>query len=176
MELTTLGGGCFWCIEAIFEEIDGVQKVESGYSGGISSNPTYEPVCTGETGHAEVIQITFNPKMISFADIVEIFFTFHDPTTLNRQGNDIGTQYRSIILYHDYEQRTIAEMVIEKVTSSKVWDRPIVTELKPFETFFKAEDYHQDYFKNNPLQGYCRAIIAPKVSKFRELYGDRLRK
>lgn len=176
MELTTLGGGCFWCIEAIFEEIDGVQKVESGYSGGISSNPTYEQVCTGETGHAEVIQITFNPKMISFADIVEIFFTFHDPTTLNRQGNDIGTQYRSIILYHDYEQRTIAEMVIEKVTSSKVWDRPIVTELKPFETFFKAEDYHQDYFKNNPLQGYCRAIIAPKVSKFRELYGDRLRK
>ena len=176
MELTTLGGGCFWCIEAIFEEIDGVQKVESGYSGGISSNPTYELVCTGETGHAEVIQITFNPKMISFADIVEIFFTFHDPTTLNRQGNDIGTQYRSIILYHDYEQRTIAEMVIEKVTSSKVWDRPIVTELKPFETFFKAEDYHQDYFKNNPLQGYCRAIIAPKVSKFRELYGDRLRK
>ena len=122
MELTTLGGGCFWCIEAIFEEIDGVQKVESGYSGGISSNPTYELVCTGETGHAEVIQITFNPKMISFADIVEIFFTFHDPTTLNRQGNDIGTQYRSIILYHDYEQRTIAEMVIEKVTSSKVWD------------------------------------------------------
>ena len=176
MELTTLGGGCFWCIEAIFEEIDGVQKVESGYSGGISSNPTYEQVCTGETGHAEVIQITFNPEMISFADIVEIFFTFHDPTTLNRQGNDIGTQYRSIILYHDYEQRTIAEMVIEKVTSSKVWDRPIVTELKPFETFFKAEDYHQDYFKNNPLQGYCRAIIAPKVSKFRELYGDRLRK
>jgi len=175
MEVATLGGGCFWCTEAVFSELKGVEKVESGYSGGTFPNPTYQQVCTGETGHAEVIQITFDPKVISFKDLLEVFFTVHDPTTLNRQGADIGTQYRSIILYHNDKQKLIAEKVIKEIESTRVWDRPIVTQLKPLEGFYRAEDYHQEYFKQNPGQGYCQAVIAPKVAKLRKQYHERLK-
>ena len=175
MEVATLGGGCFWCTQAVFSELKGVEKVESGYSGGTFPNPTYQQVCTGETGHAEVIQITFDPKVISFKDLLEVFFTVHDPTTLNRQGADIGTQYRSIILYHNDKQKLIAEKVIKEIESTRVWDRPIVTQLKPLEGFYRAEDYHQEYFKQNPGQGYCQAVIAPKVAKLRKQYHEGLK-
>jgi peptide-methionine (S)-S-oxide reductase len=174
-EVATLGGGCFWCTEAVLNELIGVEKVESGYSGGTVAYPTYQQVCTGTTGHAEVVQITFDPKLISFEDLLRIFFTTHDPTTLNRQGADVGTQYRSIILYHDDKQKAIAEKVIEETESARIWDRPIVTQVKPFEAFYRAEDYHQEYFKQNPGQSYCQIVIAPKVVKLRKQYRDRLK-
>jgi peptide-methionine (S)-S-oxide reductase len=174
-EVVTLGGGCFWCTEAVFSELKGVEKVESGYSGGTVPNPTYRQVCTGNTGHAEVTQITYDPKVISFKELLKIFFTSHDPTTLNRQGADIGTQYRSIILYHNNEQKTVAEQVIREIESAGIWEKPIVTELKPFEEFYKAEDYHQEYFKQNPGQAYCQLVIAPKVAKLRKQYREKLK-
>lgn len=175
-EIATLGSGCFWCTEAVFDELKGVVNVESGYSGGTVANPTYEQVCTGTTGHAEVVQVTFDPQAISCGDILRVFFTVHDPTTLNRQGNDVGTQYRSVIFYHDEEQKRVAEEVIKEIEAKKIWDVPIVTEISPFEAFYKAEDYHQRYFANNPNQPYCRAEVAPKVVKFRKMYQDRLKK
>jgi len=172
----TLGGGCFWCTEAVFSELKGVEKVESGYSGGTVPNPTYEQVCTGRTGHAEVVQITFNPTVISYKEILQIFFTVHDPTTLNRQGADVGAQYRSAIFYHNEEQRMIAEQVVKEIEDAKIWDAPIVTQLAPFEAFYKAEDYHQEYFKQNPYQSYCQVVVAPKVAKFRAHYRAKLKK
>ncbi|HUI31541.1 MAG TPA: peptide-methionine (S)-S-oxide reductase MsrA [Candidatus Acidoferrales bacterium] len=175
-EVATLGGGCFWCTEAIFDNLKGVTSVESGYSGGTTANPSYEQVCTGKTGHAEVVQVTFDPQIISYEDILRIFFTVHDPTTLNRQGNDVGTQYRSVIFYHDENQKQIALEVIKETQSRKIWDDPFVTELSPFAAFYEAESYHQEYFANNPNQGYCRAIVAPKVAKFKKMYYDRLKK
>jgi peptide-methionine (S)-S-oxide reductase len=174
-EIATLGGGCFWCTEAVYSELKGVEKVESGYSGGKVANPSYEDVCAGETGHAEVAQITFDPKVISFKEILEIFFTTHDPTTLNRQGADVGTQYRSVILYNGEAQRKTAEEVKREIEQSKIWGKPLVTEITPLKAFYKAEDYHQNYFKNNPRQPYCQAVIAPKVAKFRKHYSERLR-
>ena len=176
IQTATLGGGCFWCTEAVFSELKGVEKVESGYSGGTVPNPTYEQVCTGRTGHAEVAQITFNPTVISYKEILQIFFTVHDPTTLNRQGADVGTQYRSVIFYHNEEQRTIAEQVVKEIEDAKIWDAPIVTQLAPFEAFYKAEDYHQEYFKQNPYQSYCQVVVAPKVAKFRAHYRAKLKK
>ncbi len=173
-EVATLGGGCFWCLEAVYEELKGVEKVESGYSGGSVPDPTYRQVCTGTTGHAEVVQVTFDPEVVSFREILEVFFTIHDPTTLNRQGGDVGTQYRSAIFYHSSEQRTVAEQVIAELEAEHVYDSPIVTELAPFTTFYPAETYHQDYFARNPNQPYCAAVIAPKVSKFRRRYLERL--
>lgn len=175
-EVATLGGGCFWCIEAIFDDLKGVIGAESGYSGGTVPDPTYEQVCTGKTGHAEVVQVTFDPQVVSYEDILRIFFTIHDPTTLNRQGNDIGTQYRSVIFYHDEKQKRIAEEALKEIESKKIWDDPIVTELSPFSAFYKAEGYHQEYFANNPNQPYCRIVIEPKVAKFRKMYIDRLKK
>jgi len=174
-EVVTLGGGCFWCTEAIFSELKGVEKVECGYSGGNVPNPTYQQVCTGKTGHAEVIQVTYDPRVISFKELLQIFFTAHDPTTLNRQDADVGTQYRSIILYHNSEQRAIAEQVIRDVESTEVWDGPIVAELKPFGAFYRAEDYHQEYFKKNGGQPYCEVVIAPKVAKLRRQYREKLK-
>lgn len=174
-EVATLAGGCFWCLEAVFDDVRGVEHVESGYSGGNVANPTYEQTCSGRTGHAEAIQITFDPRVISFKELLEIFFTIHDPTTLNRQGADVGTQYRSAIFYHDEEQKKVTEQVIQEINAEKIWNGPIVTELKPFTEFYLAEDYHQEYFRKNPYQGYCRVVIAPKVSKFREHYRDKLK-
>ncbi len=175
-EVATLGGGCFWCLEAVFNDVEGVEKVVSGYSGGHKENPTYEEVCTGETGHAEVVQITFDPEVISYRDLLGIFFDIHDPTTLNRQGADVGTQYRSVIFYHSDEQRRTAEEVIRELEASGVWSSPIVTQVEPFEAFYAAEDYHHRYFERNPFQPYCRMVIAPKVAKFRKAYADRLKK
>jgi len=175
-EVATLGGGCFWCTEAVFTELRGVEKVESGYAGGSLPNPNYGQVCEGDTGHAEVVQITYDPSVISFGDLLHIFFTVHDPTTLNRQGADTGTQYRSVILYHDQSQKEMAEATIRELNEAKVWGKPIVTELSPFTTFYKAEDYHQEYFKKNPYQGYCMVVVAPKVSKFRKKYQDLLKR
>lgn len=175
-EVVTLGGGCFWCIEAIFEELEGVEQAESGYSGGWVDDPTYEQVCTGKTGHAEVVQVTFEPKVISLKEILKIFFTVHDPTTLNRQGQDVGTQYRSVIFYHSQEQKAVAEQVIQEIQTEKLWSDPIVTEIVPFKVFYKAEDYHQEYYKLNPGQAYCRIIIAPKIKKFREHSRDKLKR
>lgn len=174
-EVATLGGGCFWCVEAVFDEVRGVEHVESGYEGGRILNPTYEQVCSGTTGHAEVVKVTFSPNVISYKEILEIFFTAHDPTTLNRQGADIGTQYRSVIFYHDEGQRETAEQVVRELDEAKIWDAPIVTEIAPAETFYEAEDYHQEYFARNPGQGYCRAVVAPKVAKFRQRFRDRLK-
>ncbi len=171
-EIATLGGGCFWCVEAFFQDLKGVSKVESGYAGGLNDNPTYEAVCSGTTGHAEVIQITFDPTVITFQSILEVFFTVHDPTTLNRQGNDAGTQYRSVIYYHSPEQKAVSAQV--KASSKAIWDDPIVTEIAPFTQFFKAETYHQNYYKTNPYQPYCSIVIAPKVRKFRKLYQEKL--
>ena len=173
-EVVTLGGGCFWCIEAAFDELEGVERVESGYSGGSVANPTYRQVCTGTTGHAEVIQITFDPGVISLKELLEIFFTVHDPTTLNRQGPDIGPQYRSVFFYRNQEQKSTAEQVIKEI--QKVWNAPIVTEIAPFLGFYKAEDYHQEYFKLSGEQPYCRLVIAPKMAKFRQHYRDKLKK
>ena len=175
-EVATLGGGCFWCTEAVFDELKGVERVESGYSGGGIANPTYRQVCSGTTGHAEVIQVTFDPQVISFKEILEVFFTVHDPTTLNRQGADVGTQYRSVIFYHDEEQRRVAEEVIKKLDAEKLWDGPIVTEVAPFEAFYEAEDYHQEYFRLNGSQPYCRMVVAPKVAKFRQHYREKLKR
>ena len=173
--LATLGGGCFWCLEAVVEQLRGVTKVESGYSGGQVPNATYQQVCTGRTGHAEVIQVTFNPGEISFAELLDVFFAMHDPTTLNRQGADAGTQYRSAIFFHDDEQKQIAEAKIAELNAAEIWSGPIVTQLAPIETFFPAEDYHQGYFRAHPAQGYCQAVISPKVAKFRQKFAHRLR-
>jgi peptide-methionine (S)-S-oxide reductase len=175
-EIVTLGGGCFWCLEAIFKELRGVEKVVSGYSGGNVSDPTYSQVCSGTTGHAEVVQITFDPGIISFRELLGVFFTIHDPTTLNRQGADIGTQYRSVIFYHTPEQQKIAREVISELEKEKTWDAPIVTEVKPFTAFYKAEEHHQEYFERNPEQPYCRIVIEPKVAKFRKQYFEKLKK
>jgi peptide-methionine (S)-S-oxide reductase len=174
-EVATLAGGCFWCLEAVYEELKGVERVESGYSGGTVSDPTYRQVCTGTTGHAEVVQVTFDPEVVSFKEILEVFFTIHDPTTLNRQGADVGPQYRSAIFYHDEEQRRVAEGVISELEAERVWDNPIVTEVTPFDTFYVAEDYHQGYYRNNEYQPYCQVVIAPKVAKFRSKYLARLK-
>ncbi len=174
-EVATLAGGCFWCLEAVFEELRGVEKVESGYSGGPVPDPTYYQVCAGTTGHAEVVQVTFDPDVISFRDILEVFFTIHDPTTLNRQGPDVGTQYRSGIFYHTPEQKRVAEEVIAEVDAAGLWNAPIVTEVTPFDAFYRAEDYHQEYFRRNEAQPYCRLIIEPKVAKFRAQHLDRLK-
>lgn len=174
LDTATLGAGCFWCVEAIFSSLKGVESVLPGYSGGSLKNPDYKTVCTGNTGHAEVCQIYFDPEIIKFEEILEIFWTTHDPTTLNRQGNDVGTQYRSAIFYHNEEQKAIAEKSKRDV-ANKIWDNLIVTEIVEFEEFYKAEDYHQDYFENNPDQGYCKMIIEPKVLKFRKIYKDKLK-
>lgn len=170
-EIATLGGGCFWCLEAVYQELKGVEHVESGYAGGVVANPSYEDVCGGQTGHAEVVRISFDPAVISYREILEIFFTIHDPTTLNRQGNDCGTQYRSVIYYHTPEQQDTARHVIAEMAN--VWDAPIVTELSPLPAYYKAEDYHQNYFRQNPLQGYCAFVVAPKVAKFRKVFADK---
>jgi peptide-methionine (S)-S-oxide reductase len=172
-ETATLAGGCFWCLEAVYEQMEGVQSAISGYMGGHTSNPTYKEVCIGRTGHAEVVQIVFDPEITSYREILEVFFTIHDPTTLNRQGNDVGTQYRSAIFYHSAEQRSAAEGVIGEL--SGVWRDPIVTELEPAVMFYPAEDYHQHYFQNHPEQPYCAYIIDPKVRKFRQKFADKLR-
>ncbi len=174
-ETATFGGGCFWCTEAIFRSLKGVETVESGYSGGKTKNPTYQEVCTGETGHAEVIQITFDPKLIDFRELLEVFWETHDPTTLNRQGADRGTQYRSAIFYHSLQQKEIAEKYKEELTKEKVFNGPIVTEITPFDKFYKAENYHQDYFANNRSQGYCQMVIVPKIEKFRKIFKDKLK-
>ncbi|MFX0085201.1 MAG: peptide-methionine (S)-S-oxide reductase MsrA [Candidatus Hodarchaeota archaeon] len=173
-EVTTLGGGCFWCLDAIFRDLEGVVKVESGYSGGTLHNPTYEEVCSGKTGHTEVVQLTFNPQKVSFGEILDIFFTIHDPTQLNRQGADIGSQYRSVIFYHSTRQKLVSEQVIRKLEEANLWKNPIVTEISPFKTFYRAEDYHQDYFNKNPDQSYCQFVIAPKIIKFRMKYENKL--
>lgn len=170
-ETATLGGGCFWCTEAVYQEVKGVLHVESGYAGGHVPNPTYEQVCTGTTGHAEVVRIEFDRQALSYREILEIFFTIHDPTTLNRQGNDVGTQYRSVIFFHSPEQEETARHVIAEMAN--VWDAPIVTELKALPEYYKAEDYHQNYFRNNPLQGYCAFVVAPKVAKFRSHFASK---
>ncbi len=175
-EIATLAGGCFWCLEAVFQELKGVERVESGYSGGHVRNPSYELVCSGATGHAEVVQIVFDPAVISFRDLLEIFFVMHDPTTLNRQGPDSGTQYRSAIFYHTAEQQAEAERVIAELGAAHVWDDPIVTEVVPLDKFYPAEEYHRDYYQRNPNQGYCRSVIAPKVAKLRKHYFEKLRK
>jgi peptide-methionine (S)-S-oxide reductase len=175
-EIATLGGGCFWCIDTIFRELKGVEKVESGYAGGRMPNPTYRDVCSGMTGHAEVVQVTFDPSVLSFRDLLGVFFTVHDPTTPDRQGADVGTQYRSIVLYHSDAQRDAAKQVIDELNTTKVWDDPIVTQVVPFTTFYSAETYHQDYYSQNQNQPYCQIVIAPKVAKFRKTYLDRLRK
>ncbi|MBI3650943.1 MAG: peptide-methionine (S)-S-oxide reductase MsrA [Acidobacteria bacterium] len=175
-EVATLAGGCFWCTEAVFKELRGVEKVESGYTGGTVEQPTYEQVSTGTTGHAESIQITFDPKVISFHDLLEVFFVVHDPTTLNRQGADVGTQYRSAIFYHSPEQRKIAEQVIKDFTAKKIYQNPLVTQLEPFTKFYLAEDYHQNYFERNPDKAYCRIVIEPKVLKFRKEFLQKLKK
>ena len=172
-EITTLGGGCFWCLEAVFDDLQGVVSVESGYSGGSVLNPSYQAVCTGETGHAEVVQVTFDTEVISLEEILHVFFAVHDPTTLNRQGADVGTQYRSVIFYHSDEQKAVAEKVMAEVASE--WSNPIVTEISPLGDYYVAEDYHQEYFANNPNQPYCRAIVAPKVQKFKQKFEFKLK-
>ena len=175
VEVITLGGGCFWCIEATFQEIKGVVNVESGYAGGTTSLPTYEQVCTGTTGHAEVVQVTFDPNTVSFKEILEIFFTAHDPTTLNRQGADVGTQYRSVVFYHNERQKEIAEQVIEELNAAKVWDDPVVTRVEPLTKFYKAEDYHMKYFDRHPEAPYCRVVIAAKIAKLRKQHRKKLK-
>jgi len=175
-ETATLGAGCFWCVEAVFDDLKGVESVESGYSGGQTQNPTYQQVCSETTGHAEVVNVNFNPQEISFKEVLQVFFTVHDPTTLNRQGNDVGASYRSAIFYHDETQRQIVEEVIKEVTEEGVYDKPIVTEVTQFDKFYIAENYHQEYFANNPNQPYCAAVVAPKVAKFRQKYVSRLKK
>ena len=173
-ETITLGGGCFWCIEAGFSEMQGVQSAVSGYAGGFVDNPSYRQVCDGNTGHAEVVQVMYDPAVISTRDVLEVFFTLHDPTTLNRQGNDVGPQYRSAIYYHTPEQREIAESLIKELGQDRIWPNPIVTEVEPIKTFFPAEDYHQHYFRDNARQPYCQVVIAPKLNKLRKRYAERL--
>lgn len=175
LEKATFGSGCFWCTEAVFERLKGVYKVVSGYSGGTVENPTYEQVCTGKTGHAEVTQITYDPKVITYDELLEVFWKTHDPTTLNRQGNDVGTQYRSVIFYHNDEQKRLAEKYKEELNKSGIWDKPIVTEIVPFTNFYPAENYHQNYYDNNPSQPYCSFVITPKVEKFEKVFKDKLK-
>jgi peptide-methionine (S)-S-oxide reductase len=175
-EVATLGGGCFWCLEPVFDDLKGVEDVVSGYSGGAVRNPTYRQVCDGDTGHAEVVQVTFDQAVVSFREILEVFFTIHDPTTLNRQGADVGTQYRSAIFYHTPEQQATAQQVIDELNGAGVWGKPIATEVTPFEVFYPAEDYHQEYFERNGGQPYCQFVIAPKVAKFRKRYLEKLKK
>jgi peptide-methionine (S)-S-oxide reductase len=174
VETATLGAGCFWCVEAVYQELKGVISVESGYSGGPGENPTYREVCSGKTGHAEVCQIKFDPAVLGFKDVLEVFWKTHDPTTLNRQGNDKGTQYRSVVFTHSDEQKALAEKYKMELEASGAWDKPLVTEITPFTKFWKAEDYHQNYFRDNPQQGYCAFIIAPKMEKFRKVFGEKL--
>jgi peptide-methionine (S)-S-oxide reductase len=174
-EVATLAGGCFWCLEAVYDDLKGVTDVVSGYSGGHVNAPSYQQVCTGTTGHAEVVQVTFDPDVISFKDLLDVFFTIHDPTTLNRQGNDVGPQYRSAIFYHSPEQKAVAEQTIADLNQTGIWPGSIVTQVVPFEAFYPAEDYHQEYFKNNPNQGYCMVVVAPKVAKFRKQHFERLK-
>jgi peptide-methionine (S)-S-oxide reductase len=173
-EVATLGGGCFWCLEAVFKDLRGVSWVMSGYAAGHVNNPSYKAVCSGTTGHAEVVQVKFDPAELSYADLLRVFFTIHDPTTLNRQGNDIGTQYRSIILAHSDAQRVTAEAVMKEITDTGMWRNKLVTQLEPFTTFYEAEEEHHDYFARNPWTGYCQVVVAPKVSKFRKQFADRL--
>jgi peptide-methionine (S)-S-oxide reductase len=173
-EKATLAGGCFWCLEAVYKDLRGVVQVESGYAGGFVPNPSYQAVCSGTTGHAEVVQITYDPEVVSYRDLLQVFFTIHDPTTLNRQGADVGTQYRSAIYYHDEEQRLAADAVIADLESQKLWGKPIVTEVTALKNYYKAEDYHQDYFAKNPQQPYCQMVVAPKVAKFRKQFYNRL--
>lgn len=175
-EVATLGGGCFWCIEAVFDSLQGVISVESGYSGGHLENPTYEDICGGDTGHAEVIRVTFDPAVVAYREILEVFFAIHDPTTLNAQGNDIGTQYRSVIFFHTPEQKAVADAVIRALTEAKEFSRPIVTEISPAPKFYEAEQYHQEYFERNPRQPYCQYVVSPKVAKFRKQFAARLKK
>ena len=175
-ELATFGAGCFWCVEAVFLSLKGVISVQSGYSGGYTENPTYKEVCTGNTGHAEVVQIEFDPAVISYAELLEVFWQVHDPTTLNRQGGDVGTQYRSSVFYHSENQRKEAEFYKKRLSDEKVWKDPIVTEIVPFKVFYKAEDYHQDYFANNPNQPYCAMVVAPKLQKFKKAFAAKLKK
>ena len=176
LETATLAAGCFWCVEAVFDDLVGVEDVVSGYSGGHTENPTYQEVCSETTGHAEVAQIKFDPDVLSFRDLLRVYFTVHDPTQLNRQGNDIGTSYRSAIFYHSPEQKQVAEEVIKEITDAGIYDKPIVTEVTAFDKFWPAENYHQEYFANNPNQPYCAAVVAPKVAKFRKQFADRLKK
>jgi len=176
LQTATLAGGCFWCLEAVYDDIKGVHSVESGYAGGHMDNPTYREVCNGTTGHAEVIQVRFDPNVVSYRNLLNVFFAIHDPTTLNRQGADIGTQYRSAIFYHDDEQKKVAEEVIKDLNAQKIWDNPIVTEVTKLDKFYMAEDYHQEYFARNPYQPYCMAVVAPKVSKFRKHFLELLKK
>ena len=176
LQTATLAGGCFWCLEAVYDEIKGVHSVESGYAGGHMDNPTYREVCNGTTGHAEVVQVHFDPNVVSYRDLLNVFFAIHDPTTLNRQGADVGTQYRSAIFYHDDEQKKIADDLIKDLNTQQIWDRPIVTEVTKLDKFYVAEDYHQEYFARNPYQPYCMAVVAPKVSKFRKHFLDMLKK
>ncbi|MEP6947251.1 MAG: peptide-methionine (S)-S-oxide reductase MsrA [Acidobacteriota bacterium] len=176
LETATLGAGCFWCVEAVFDELVGVEDVVSGYSGGFTENPTYQQVCSEPTGHAEVVQIRFDPEQLSFKELLQVYFTVHDPTTLNRQGNDIGASYRSAIFYHTQKQRQVAEQVIDEINKEAIYDKPIVTEVTPFDKFYPAEDYHQEYFANNPNQPYCTAVVAPKVAKFRQKFVGRLKR
>jgi peptide-methionine (S)-S-oxide reductase len=175
MEVATLGGGCFWCLEAVFKEVRGVEKVVSGYSGGNVPDPSYQAVCAGMTGHAEVVQVTFDAQLIDYREILEIFFAIHDPTTLNRQGGDVGTQYRSAIFYHDANQKTIAEEMIAALDASGTWSNPIVTEVVPLDVFYAAEDYHRDYYERNPRQPYCRVVVAPKVAKLHQNFVAKLK-
>ncbi len=176
LETATLGAGCFWCVEAVFDDLQGVESVESGYSGGHTENPTYQQVCSETTGHAEVVNVHFDPNEISFKEILQVFFTVHDPTQLNRQGNDVGSSYRSAIFYHDDTQKQIAEETIKEITAEAIYDKPIVTEVTRFDKFYVAENYHQEYFANNPNQPYCAAVVAPKVAKFRQKYVSQLKK
>jgi len=173
--VATLGGGCFWCLEAVFKDLRGVTSVVSGYAGGAVKNPSYEQVCGGRTGHAEVVQITFDPSVIDYADLLRVFFSIHDPTTPNRQGHDVGTQYRSIILTHSPEQARIATEIVGEINAAKIWPAPIVTQIEELQVFYPAEAYHQDYFERNPNAGYCQAVVAPKVAKFRKQFTSRLR-
>ena len=176
LQTATLAGGCFWCLEAVFDEVKGVHAVESGYAGGQMDNPSYREVCNGNTGHAEVVQVHFDPNVVSYRDLLNVFFAIHDPTTMNRQGADMGTQYRSAIFYHNDEQKMIAEELIKDLNAQKIWDKPIVTEMAKLDKFYMAEDYHQEYFARNPYQPYCQTVVAPKVSKFRKHFLELLKK
>ncbi|WP_338840660.1 peptide-methionine (S)-S-oxide reductase MsrA [Flavobacterium ginsenosidimutans] len=176
LETITLGGGCYWCVEAVYENLDGVKSVVSGFSGGNVANPTYEEVCTGETGHAEVVQITYDKNVTDINEIFKVFFTVHDPTTLNRQGADVGTQYRSVIFYKNAEQKKAAESIISELNKAKIYKNPIVTKVEPFKVFYKAEDYHQNYYSNNKNQPYCKMVIQPKLEKFEKVFKDKLKK
>ena len=174
-QLATMGGGCFWCLEAVFEQVEGVEEVGSGYAGGTLPHPSYQAVCSGTTGHAEVVQVRFDAEVIGYREILEIFFGIHDPTTLNRQGADVGTQYRSVILYHSDEQRDTARAVIRDLEGRRIWDAPLVTEVEPLESFYVAEPEHQEYFRRNPTQPYCQVVVAPKVAQFRKSFAHRMR-